>query len=74
MVIVGHSQAVSTCLVHANDIDGTVNLQEPEKLLLLFGGGGLYLGGPIFGGGALGLILVVALIVYLAGSSRGGHA
>jgi hypothetical protein len=43
-------------------------------LLLLFGGGGLYLGGPIFGGEALGLILVVALIVYLAGSSRGGHA
>jgi hypothetical protein len=41
-------------------------------LLLLFGGGGLYLGGPLFGGGALGLILVIALLVYLTGGLRRG--
>ena len=42
-------------------------------LLLLFGGGGFYFGGPAFGGGALGLILVVALIVYVMGGFRGGR-
>ena len=39
-------------------------------LLLLFGGGGFYVGGPVFGG-ALGLILAVALIVYFLGGFRG---
>lgn len=41
-------------------------------LLVLFGGGGFYFGGPIFGGGALGLILLVALIMYLTGNFRRG--
>lgn len=39
-------------------------------LLLLFGGGGFYFGGPIFGGSALGFILLCALIVYLFGGFR----
>ena len=39
-------------------------------LLLLFGGGGFYIGGPVFGGGGLGLVLMIALIVYLAGGFR----
>ena len=40
-------------------------------LLLLFGGGGFYFGGPAFGGSALGLILVIALVLYFMGSFRG---
>ncbi len=40
-------------------------------LLLLFGGGGFYVGGPLFGGGALGLVLVIALVVYFLGGFRG---
>jgi len=31
----------------------------------------LYLGGPVFGGSALGLIFVIALIVYFMGGFRG---
>lgn len=34
-------------------------------LLLLFGVGGFLLGGPIIGGGALGLILLVGLMIYV---------
>ena len=30
-------------------------------------GGGFYLGGPIFGGGAVGIILVVCLVLFIAG-------
>ena len=33
-------------------------------LLLLFGVGGFLFGGPILGGGALGLILLVSLMIY----------
>lgn len=33
-------------------------------LLLMFGVGGFLFGGPIIGGGALGLILLVALMIY----------
>ncbi|RXK56787.1 DUF3309 domain-containing protein [Oleiharenicola lentus] len=39
-------------------------------LLLLFGGGGFYFGGPVFGGSGIGLILLVALIIYLMGGLR----
>lgn len=39
-------------------------------LLLLFGGGGFYFGGPAFGGGAIGLILLICLIVFLFGGFR----
>jgi hypothetical protein len=38
--------------------------------MLLFGGSGFYFGGPGFGGGALGLILLVAVIVYFMGGFR----
>lgn len=36
-------------------------------LLLLFGGGGFYLGGSIIGGSGLGLVLLVCLLIYLEG-------
>lgn len=36
-------------------------------LLLLLGGGGFYWGGPAYGGGGLGLVLVICLIIYLMG-------
>lgn len=39
-------------------------------LLLLFGGGGFYFGGPAYGGGGLGLVLLICLIVYLMGGFR----
>ena len=39
-------------------------------LLLLFGGGGFYFGGPAIGGGGLGLVLLIALIVFLMGGFR----
>lgn len=39
-------------------------------LVLLFGGGGFYFGGPAIGGVGVGLILLIALIVYLAGGFR----
>ncbi len=39
-------------------------------LVLLFGGGGFYLGGPAIGGGGIGLILMVALIIYFVGGFR----
>jgi hypothetical protein len=39
-------------------------------LLLLLGGGGFYFGGPTIGGSGIGLILLIALIVYLAGGFR----
>jgi hypothetical protein len=35
--------------------------------MLLFGGGGFYLGGPMIGGGAFGLILVICLVLFLTG-------
>jgi hypothetical protein len=39
-------------------------------LLLLFGGGGFYLGGPVIGGSALGMVLLICLVVFLAGGFR----
>ena len=39
-------------------------------LLLLFGGGGFYFGGPLIGGSGIGLILVIALVVYFMGGFR----
>ena len=39
-------------------------------LVLLFGGGGFYFGGPSVGGGGIGLIFVIALIIYLSGGFR----
>lgn len=39
-------------------------------LLLLFGGGGFYYGGPAYGGGGLGLILFIALAIFLLGGFR----
>lgn len=39
-------------------------------LLLLFGGGGFYIGGPAIGGSGLGLILLICLVIYLAGGFR----
>lgn len=39
-------------------------------LILLFGGGGFYIGGPVFGGSGLGLVLLIALIVYMMGGWR----
>ncbi len=42
-------------------------------LLLLFGGGGSHVGGPAFGGGDLGLVLLIVLVVYLMGGFRGRH-
>ena len=39
-------------------------------LLLLFGGGGFYWGGPAYGGGGLGLVLLVCLIIFLMGGFR----
>jgi hypothetical protein len=48
-------------------------------LVLLFGGGGGYYygrgrdwGAPHYGGGLLGLILIVLLILWLAGALAGG--
>jgi hypothetical protein len=37
-------------------------------LLLLFGGGGFYWGGPVYGGSAIGLILVICIIMLLMGA------
>jgi hypothetical protein len=39
-------------------------------LLILFGGGGFYFGGPVYGGSGLGLVLLIALIIYLLGGFR----
>jgi hypothetical protein len=39
-------------------------------LVLLFGGGGFYFGGPMIGGGGLGLVLLIALIIYMMGGWR----
>ena len=39
-------------------------------LLLLFGSGGFYFGGPVIGGSGLGLILMVCLIVWIMGGFR----
>jgi hypothetical protein len=36
-------------------------------LLLLFGGGGYYAGGPAYGSGTVGLVLLIVLIAYLLG-------
>jgi hypothetical protein len=33
-------------------------------LLLLLGGGGFYLGGPAFGGGGLGLVLLICHVMF----------
>jgi hypothetical protein len=37
---------------------------------LLFVAGGFYLGSPMFGGGAIGIILMSGLIFYFAGGFR----
>ena len=42
-------------------------------LVLLFGGGGFYFGGPVIGGSGLGLVLLVALVVYFMGGFRPRH-
>lgn len=48
-------------------------------LVLLFGGGGGYYGrragwrGPHYGGGVLGLILVILLVLWLTGNLGGGR-
>lgn len=38
--------------------------------LLLFGGLGLYLGGPVFGGITLGLVLIIAWVLHSMGTFR----
>ena len=38
--------------------------------MVLVGGGGLYLGRPMFSGAAVGLILTASLIFYFAGGFR----
>ncbi|MBA3936286.1 MAG: DUF3309 domain-containing protein [Planctomycetes bacterium] len=43
-------------------------------LLLLFGGGGFYFGGPYIGSGGLGLVVLIAVIVFLAGGFRSRDA
>jgi hypothetical protein len=35
--------------------------------MLLFGGGGFYLGGPLIGGSVFGLILLVLLVLMFTG-------
>ena len=35
--------------------------------MLLFGGGGFYLGGPVIGGSGFGLILLILVILALTG-------
>jgi hypothetical protein len=39
-------------------------------LVLLFGGGGFYIGGPVIGGSGLGLVLLICLIVFVMGGFR----
>jgi hypothetical protein len=39
-------------------------------LALIFVGGGFYLGRPMFGGGAIGTILMASLVLYFAGGFR----
>jgi len=39
-------------------------------VLFLLLGGGFYYGGPAYGGGSLGLILVICFMVYLFGGFR----
>ena len=39
-------------------------------LLILFGGGGFYLGGPAIGGGGFALFLLVCIGIYLKGGFR----
>ena len=39
-------------------------------LFLLFGGGGLYLGGPVIGASGIALILVICLIVFVISGFR----
>ena len=41
-------------------------------LVLLFGVGGFLFGGPIIGGGALGLILLVGLMIYFTDGFQQG--
>ena len=36
-------------------------------LLVLFGGGGIFLGGPVLGGSELGLIMLLCLAIFLTG-------
>jgi hypothetical protein len=48
-------------------------------VVLLLGGGGAYLGpragwrGPHYGGGVLGLVLIILLILWLTGNLGGRH-
>lgn len=39
-------------------------------VLLLFGGGGFYFGGPVIGGTAIGLILLICLVLYATSGWR----
>jgi len=39
-------------------------------MLLLFGGGGFYVGGPVIGTSVLGLMLGLCFFVYLLGGFR----
>ena len=39
-------------------------------LLILFGGGGFYLGGPAIGGGVFALLVLVCIGIYLKGGFR----
>lgn len=39
-------------------------------LVLVFGTGGYYSGGPVFAGGSIGLVLLIVLVLYLLGYLR----
>jgi hypothetical protein len=39
-------------------------------LLLLFGWGGFYLGGPVIGGSGLALVLMICILLYFVGRFR----
>lgn len=39
-------------------------------VLLLFGTGGFYIGGPAVGGASIGTILIICLAIYLLGGFR----
>lgn len=60
-------------------MDSTTLIIVIIVLVLLLGGGGGYYGrrsgwrGPHFGGGALGLILLILLVLWLTGNLGGGR-
>jgi hypothetical protein len=43
-------------------------------LLVVFGAGGFYAGGPVIGAGVLGLMLGLCCFVYLVGGFRGRNS